>query len=1849
MSRRRPGLLPSLRTVVGPLFQAALRRLAGRAGLLAPAVLAALSGIVAPALAETSGAVPTRRVVAEAGTDFYGGDIRSIYGTSLELCRNICLDTADCGAFTFNLKANACFLKSGVTQRAPFANALSAMVVATDPGTLAVAAARARDLAFLPAMYLDAARAAALDGPAYPASGADAQGLADRATVALADGNPLAAMAALQALAILTDDPSDWLAVGAVAGTLRSDDYEVQNRARTLAVAAAANAYLRAPEAGLQARAAQQLAIALEAAGYGRPALSAVRLAASLAPDAGLAPEVTRLQGLYGFRLIDRQVDSESLTPRACFEFSEPLAAGGVDYADFVRVEGGTFPVESEERRICIEGLSHGSRYGVTLRAGLPSAAGESLPASVGQEVYVRDRTPAVRFLGRAYVLPKGPDAAIPVSSVNAATLDLKIFRVGQRNVSGVIRDGEFGRALTGYGEARLGDQTGVEVWAGTGTVAPDLNRDVVTALPLGPAVAGLDPGLYALTARVAGAPEDDGGTVPTQWFVITDLGVATLKGADGLHVFLRALGTAAPREGVEVRLLARNNEVLGSATTDAEGHVRFDPGLLRGKGGAEAALVTAETPEDFVFLDLGEPGFDLSDRGVEGRPAPPPVDVFLATDRGAYRPGESVHATILARTTEVAAIDGLPLTAIVSRPDGVEHARLTLPDQGAGGRTLDLALDPDATRGGWKLAIHADPKAPPLATAGFLVEDFVPERVKLDLSLPEGPVDPATGAELQVRADYLYGAPGADLALEGEVTLGLARSLPDFPGYVFGREDEPFQSGYQALPAGLVTGPDGTARIALDLPPLGPVSRPVEMTATLRASDGSGRPVERSLTRPVLPDAPLVGVKPLFDGAVDEGGTASLELIALDPRLAATDLGPLDWTLSRVDTSYLWYEINGTWTYEPVTRRERVASGSVSLTAAAPVRLDLPVNWGRYEFEIAATAAAAQGRYIATSLGFSAGWYAAGGAPDTPDRLDVSLDRAAYATGDTARLRIAARNPGQVLVAVMTDRLVASRSLTVAEGETVVDLPVTADWGPGAYVAATLVRPMDIPARRNPARAIGLAWAAVDPGPRQLAAAFEVPDEASPRATLPAVLKIDGLAPGETAFATIAAVDVGILNLTGYTAPDPDGHYFGQRRLGMEIRDVYGRLIDGMQGTPGQVRSGGDSGGSFRAPPPTEDLVAVFSGPLTADADGRVTAPVPVPDFNGTVRLMAVVWSDRAVGQAAKDVLVRDPVVMQASLPRFLAPGDRSRLRIDLAHAFGPDGRVETRVAATPPGLVPEGAAVAGDLAASGRLVGTVPLTAGAGGDDRLTLTTTTPGGETLDADLTLPVRANDPVLARQSRVELAPGATLTLDATVFDGLSPGTASATLAAGPLAEFDVPGLLSALDLYPFGCTEQLVSKAMPLLYFGAMAGMLDQPGAGDIDERIAAAIRGVLANQTGTGSFGLWQPGGGEPWLDAYATDFLSRARALGHPVPDRAYEAALTNLGNLVNAYGDFETGGEDLAYALMVLAREGRASIGDLRYYADTRAEAFATPFAQAQLGLALAWYGDQPRADAMFRLASAGAAAGEPEQVWRADYGSGLRDAAGVLTMAAEARSGAVDTAGLVGIVTAPGAVRSTQESLWTLLAAHALLDGTAESGLTVDGEPAVGPVVRVLDPAALAAAPLQIANTAATPTTIVVTAFGVPTQPEPAQGNGYRVTRAYYTLDGQPADPAAVALNTRLVATVTVTPERDLQARLMVTDPLPAGLEIDNPNLLRAGQTGQLAWLAADDVASHTEFGADRFLAAVDWQGTKPFRLAYMVRAVSPGEFHHPAASVEDMYRPAYRARSDAGRVVVTDAP
>ncbi|MFM7335394.1 MAG: alpha-2-macroglobulin family protein, partial [Tabrizicola sp.] len=259
----------------------------------------------------------------------------------------------------------------------------------------------------------------------------------------------------------------------------------------------------------------------------------------------------------------------------------------------------------------------------------------------------------------------------------------------------------------------------------------------------------------------------------------------------------------------------------------------------------------------------------------------------------------------------------------------------------------------------------------------------------------------------------------------------------------------------------------------------------------------------------------------------------------------------------------------------------------------------------------------------------------------------------------------------------------------------------------------------------------------------------------------------------------------------------------------------------------------------------------------------------------------------------------------------------------------------------------------------------------------------------------------------------------------------------------------------------------------------------------------------------------------------------------------------------------------------------------------------------------------------------------------QVWRADFGTSYRDAAAVLTLAVEAGSNAVDREALTDRIAVQGGNLSTQEATWALLAANALIDAPDTSGIKINGAAADGPLVQVLKDGA---APVTVTNDGAD-TTITVTTYGVPSEPEPAGGNGYAIKRSYFTLDGEPAELDGLAVGDRLVAVVEVTPFGYSDGRLMVSDPLPAGFEIDNPNLMSSGSTANLSWLNAMSDTRHTEFRQDRFLAAVDWSSKEAFRLAYVVRAVSPGTFHHPAASVEDMYRPDFRARSDVGTVTI----
>lgn len=1779
-------------------------------------------------------ALPEHRYIYSNDADFYGADLGPLFETTRSACARACSAQTACTAFTFNTRSNACFPKSGVTEQEFFEGAISARKITTSPDAQAVAARRKAELSSLNSSDFDAATALVelnserhpvFDGEAADLGAAmeDAIGRADVASAARWAGQAIA----------LTDRGDLWARLAWLG--LRPRDGTSRDLARRLsneAVGAATNAYLRADTVDARVTALDLLARALEANRRGRDMIAPLRLAATLEPRGELEAALDSAIGKYGFRITNTRVDNNSARPRICAEFSENLVATGIDYAPFVRLSDPKLVVEADGQTLCIDGVTFGTRYTATFRSGLPSASGEVLHKDVPVAQYVRDRDPSVRFSGRAYVLARGAGVALPVETVNTDTVTLKLRRVSDRNLLRAMQDSYFGKPLSKWEEDAFSTSIAQDIWEGTGEVQNTLNEAMTTRLPLAEALADQSPGIYALTAGIKGTDPYE-TPAATQWFILTDLGLSTITGTDGLHVTVLRLGDAQARSGVALTLLSRANAVLGEVITDAQGRAQFPSGLTNGSGAsAPALLIAKDGGGDTAFLSLTEPAFDLSDRGVEGLPPAPAIDTFLTTDRGAYRVGETIFATVLTRDERGRAINGLPLVAVLTRPDGAEYSRKLTANAVAGGHVFALPLGPQVPRGAWRLDVVADPAQGPLASRTVLVEDFLPDRIEFDIALSDVPLTFADTPPLRVAARYLFGAPAGNLPIEGEARLRTVRTIDSFGGYLFGRHDARFDTRTAYFDP-VRTNAQGEAVVSVRLPQLDEVpSQPLELAIVARIAEGSGRPVERQLTKPVTPQGPMIGIKPEFDDVLPEGSDAGFSLISTGGEMLVR------WTFNKVETHYQWYQNGGNWAWEPITRRIRVGSGEITLSTEAKALMQ-PTDWGQYELVVEQLGAP----YAVTSVLLASGWYGGGDASATPDFLAVSLDRESYGIGDTAKLRIVAPSSGVAMISVLSNRVIAQQSVQVQEGENTVSLPVTEEWGNSAYVAAFLIRPMDTDAGLNPARSLGLAHASVRPEEKQLGMTLTAAPEVDGQAGILRVpVSVDGIAAGETAYVTLAAIDVGILNLTGFNAPDPSAHYFGQRRLGVGLRDVYGRLIDGLNGAMGTIRSGGDASATaqLQSPPPTEALMASFSGPVTLDADGRAVIEVARPAFNGMIRLMAVAWTQSAVGNATSDIIARDPVVISASMPRLMAPQDTSRLLLEMTHTRGQSGVMGLQVfadAGIAMGPVPSQVSIA----EGGTLRLPLDMSAREIGDHEITIILTPPAGGALRRVVQMPVRINDPEVAITRQFTLGVGEVFTFDAAVLTGLRAGTASATLSVGGLSRFDVPGLLHQLDRYPYGCTEQVTSSALPLLYMSSFAQDAGVGTPSEIDAKIAQSISRILARQSSNGGFGLWQAQSGAFWLDAYVTDFLWRAKEKGHAVPQRALALAMDNLRNRINFASDFDKGGEDIAYALLVLARAGAAQMGDLRYYADTKAGAFATPMASAQLGAALAAYGDPARADQMFARAGALLLNRPDRNTWRDDFGSDLRDRAAVLTLTAEAGSDALNLLDLTQSVQMQGRSLSTQEAAQVVLAAHAL-DSTQSGGIEVDGQAASGTIIRKISDRNPVTT--SIRNTASRPTDITLTSFGVPELASGAGGYGYALTRRYFTMEGEEIT-GAVASGTRLVTVLEVQSFEDIGARLMIDDPLPGGLEIDNPNLLRSGAIGALDWLEVAQT-QNVEFRSDRFLAAVDNEGAGSFQLAYVVRAVSPRDYHHSAALVTDMYRPEYRANTATSRLIVT---
>lgn len=1538
---------------------------------------------------------------------------------------------------------------------------------------------------------------------------------------------------------------------------------------------------------------------------------------------------------------------TEDGSPKVCLRFSTPLDADKViEDKAFVRVAPETpFSLQVEGRSLCLLGLDEETEQTVTILPGFTAANGTELSQQVVETVTFDPKPAMVGFVGDGIILPRADNAVLGLKAMNADAVDLTLYRVNHRALFDQTPDVGETTVEGDWSWNSAAWNTRVEIHTDQIDMSGAVNALVEVGYPLDPIVSQHGAGAYVV--EIKRATEANRAATSWRWLYVTDLALASYRTSDALDVTVRSIATARTVGDVKLTVIARNNDVLAEARSDANGRVRFPGAALRGTGNMAPKMVLAYAGEDdFAALDLARSPLDLTAYDVTGREASGPVDAFLFTERGVYRPGETVHLTALIRDTQAKAAFDRDGTLTIRRPDGTEFSESRVsPRNEAGALIRQILLPKAAARGRWTAELSLDG----LDTVGsvrFAVEDFIPEQLRLDLRADETPVRLGTPRPLTVAADFLYGAKGRGLDAEAEARVSVdPNPFPQWDDYGFGDAVETYREQFLFIGQG-ATSEDGLFQTSIDL--AGDEFRsssPLRLFVTAGVAEPSGRYVRDSLFLPLRSEPVYVGFDPAFDGGYAKRNTpANIALISVDAmgeRITAN--GTI--SLIREDYDYHWYRENGRWRYRRDRRDIVVEEASLSLSADEPYQFSKALPYGEYRLQFVTDEGA---RF---SYQFGSGWRRAGGDADTPDRLEIGLSQAKVSPGDTVVLTVNSPFTG-VGELVIADRSVKTvQTIRIDEGESEIRLPIAKGWTTDLYAMLTVYTPG---ADAQPRRAVGLVHIPMDRSEQTLSVALDIPERILPRTQQDIVVKVAGLG-GEQAFLTLAAVDTGILQITDYSPPEPDAHYFGKLAFPIDVFDDYARMLAPFSS---RDRVGGDAlGGAGLSVVPTT-VVSLFQGPVSI-RNGQAIVTLDVPDFQGELTVMAVAWSDTKLGSGSARMIVRDPVTVQLSLPRFLAPGDRAVATVAMDNVDGSDG--DYIVLVNRDGL--DIGEAQQSLAQGERSEDGIALVAEGTGVSTYTLAARGPDFA-VSRDYQIETRSPNLPETRTRFVKLDAGADMTLDFTEDrSGLVAQTMETLVSASFSPGLDPRPLIASLQHYPYGCTEQTVSVAMPLLLSESLGNI---PGFGDDQRRrsVQAAVDTLLSRQGQDGAFGLWRRGDGHasPYLQLYASDFILQAEADGLSIPAGAKRRTLdavrafVSLDNnsslsldynfgLDNDAPDYELrSAERAALASALLARHDRVKKSDLLYLDRRFGERMTSSIAQSHLGFALAAIGETDRAQAAF--ARAASRIGDDGATY---YDSDVRNAAALVALSDTLPEAALTSAMLTLQVDQPENL-NTHEKSWVLRA----LAGRRSSGVPfsrdsdwiVSGSAASRTVSDQTGS-------LTLSNSESAPVWVQVSVTGRSSGATPARAQSAAVAKTLFDMNGNPMRTDSVARGERLVVLIDAEARSRDSAMWVVADLLPAGFEIETiltPD--DAGDNGAFAWLGDLSTVDMAEARDDRFIAS--WRTASRYgdgtrRIAYVVRAVTQGDFTLPGAHLEDMYRPSRMASTASGRISVTPQP
>ncbi len=1501
--------------------------------------------------------------------------------------------------------------------------------------------------------------------------------------------------------------------------------------------------------------------------------------------------------------------------------------------------------------------------YTINVEKGLAPAQGQALAGKVVYEITTRPAEPMIAFGSTGFILAADLIKGLPVDSLNIKQADIDFFRVRPDRLTDFKNEFWDSAYLSCYDSSDLADLAEL-VYSGRWDL--DVKKDLRT--PCNISITHIrelkPPGIYIAVLRGAGLYRE---SYRMTWFSISDLGVHARVYDTAIRFFIQSLSTADPIEKAVIKGVDEDGKTLFEQETD-------NGGLCVIKGHFEKLkLVSVSKKHHISLMAMDTPALDLSEFAM-GDALFRPLDLFVYGPRDIYRPGETVVIDGVLRNQDGRRTPEIKVAAKVVQPDGKTIREFTWKPGKGNHFNTDFQLPANALTGKWRVKFSNGNDR--FEDYPFLVSEFLPERIKLVID-PAGDniLAPDKDLAIHIQGDFLYGAPAGGSRANAVIHVIPARDLfkKTLPGFEFGAVTDLVNTTYTCDDIRLDETGKGVIKVDNQWKA---VTSPHWVTANVSLYDSGERPVVRNASWQVWPAQNLVGIRNM-SGTEDDpeqvpgNDTAKFEVILADTQGRLRAAHGLKVTVIREHREYYWEYKDDAWHWGCNSQFYPVDRFDLDIPDQGRAQVNVPVEWGGYHIEIKNPATG-----LTSCKNVWAGWRSRDqGQQDMnrPDRVDLALDKPGYRAGDTARVTVKAPQGGKGFLFVDgADNLLTLPIDIPAQGKEI-PIAINPDWARhDLYVSALVIRPGESRDAKLPKRSVGLIHLPLDRTGRRMKVDIQAPEKTEPNRRVDVAVNLTDASgrPARHAMVTLAAVDCGILNLTRFKTPDPFGYFFQPRKYSPELHDIYQKLIEAADGGYARMRFGGDAATLTRGgdrPSTDVQILAIHQKAVDADDQGKAVFHLDLPDFDGQVRIMAIAHTDNTFGSGDKEMILASPIVVQATMPRFLSCGDQGFIMLELNNLTDIAQNITLETECFGPVSLTGQAGQTIALEPNKRKRVKLPVTAGTTtGRAHITCRIKGIRGPGVSPQMTktwfVETRFPYPHQTRTWQKLLAPGQPFSTSSAALDSLVPDTVTVLAGLDSEPPVNLVQHVSELLAYPYGCLEQTVSGFFPhiLLSFDQFAQLGVEAGTREAtNEKIRRGIQGLLEKQKSSGAFGLWSSHSPEsPWLTAYAAHMMVEAVDAGYEVPVNAVKKALMRLAvyvrrpNVIPCPGwtdDKMFRAATRAYAAFVLARISSLGLADARTVYAYVKDNHPTPLGLVHAGTALGLAGDRTQAFEAFDLALK--TRRDDKQVYCGDYGSNVRDLSAayyyITTFFTDYTFRGVFLHDLADAIKDRQWL-STQERNSLVMAGAAKLThpaGVWAADVTVGNQTGAhtgkGPG-RVIFTKGTAAGGFTVKNTGKSNLYLDLVLTGYPNNLPAPQSHGVSISRQFLDTNAKPVDISKVISGDRMIVALKVESQKQKMPYALVVDMLPAGFELEDPNvsgsfridhIIVDGKT--ISQWHGDCHTDHTEYRDDRFISALDLGYNETCRIFYAVRVVSPGIFKVPPSLVEDMYRPYIR--------------